>query len=78
MTYITVASKRYVIKFTDHVNELSQKLGYDIADKPFYADEGGADKEGKVRGYVRFPLGNNAMMDKGPITLNVDDLEEYK
>lgn len=66
----------YIVKINQHTNELSEGLGYNIGgakfvDLRFMGDD-------TVRGYVEFELmpAGIATIKKGPITLNVEDIEK--
>jgi hypothetical protein len=74
MTFVTTASRRYRTMFTDNVNELSQKLGFDIGDRDFDATVEGETSNGNIRGYIHVPLFGAAMKRWGPITLHKSDL----
>lgn len=74
MTHITVLSKQYRIKVTDHTNEMAENIGINIAGEEFLADEGWNGK-GEVRGYVTLPLFGMVCKLYGPITLTANDLE---
>lgn len=74
MTHITVLSKHYRIKVTDHTNEISEEIKHNIAGEEFIVDEGYNGK-GDARGYVMVSLFGMVRQKYGPVELNSDDLE---
>lgn len=72
MTIITKGTTVYRVKATDNTTELSETLGYDIVYKEFLLGE---FLGGKVRGYVVIALPGIGTIQRGPVTLNNDDIE---
>ena len=72
MTIITKGTTVYRVKATDNTTELSETLGYDIVYKEFLLGE---FLGGKVRGYVVIPLAGIGTIQRGPVTLDKDDIE---
>jgi len=61
------------VKATDNTTALSETLGYDIVYKEFLLGEYLAGE--RVRGYVVIALAGIGTIQRGPVTLNNDDIE---
>ena len=73
MTYISKRSKTYRIKVTDHTNEMSENIGFNIEGEEFIANS--VDTGNVIRGYIMLPLYGMVRKMWGPVTMNADDLE---
>ena len=72
MTVITRGTTIYCVKANDNTTALSETLGYNIVYKEFLVGEFLA---GKVRGYVVIALPGIGTIQRGPVTLDKDDIE---